>query len=177
MTKKEFLKQLESELSALKKAERNDILNDYKEHFVAGYEVGKSDDEIIMALGRPEDISQEILEISQMEAQGIDTQQHVGAFICILIFHGLIGFWIFLSIVLAIVSMFFVGIVMLVSPILYVVGIPWQGFNWFEFFLGLIFSGSGYFMTFGMWHLGKIMRRFVVNHIKYLANLVTGGAK
>ena len=191
MMKQGFLKELDHELSALSKQERDDILNDYEEHFTAGYEAGKSDEEIIASLGRPKDISQEILETSDVEVLikekevvvlgdshvKVVTQRNIGALICLLIFHGLIGFWIFFAVAMTIMSIFFAGLVMLASPLLYVIAMPWQGFYLQDFFIGLAFSGCGYFIALGMWRLGKVVGRVVVNHVKYLASLATGGTK
>lgn len=53
MTKNEFLQELYNHLSALPPAERDDILADFEEHFQAGAECGKSEEQICAELGNP----------------------------------------------------------------------------------------------------------------------------
>ncbi len=53
MTKTEFLQQLYNHLSVLDTAERNDIIADFEEHFAAGLEQGKTEEQICAELGNP----------------------------------------------------------------------------------------------------------------------------
>lgn len=53
MTKAEFLQELYNHLSSLSPAERDDILADFEEHFQAGAERGKSEEQICAELGNP----------------------------------------------------------------------------------------------------------------------------
>lgn len=61
MTEKQFLNELELALTRLPSDERNDILQDIKEHFTIGREDGKSDSEIAASLGSPKEIAEELL--------------------------------------------------------------------------------------------------------------------
>lgn len=61
MTKTEFLKQLEQHLLPLAAAERDEILADFEEHFQAGMESGKSEEQICEDLGNPESCAQQYL--------------------------------------------------------------------------------------------------------------------
>lgn len=62
MKKKEFIEKLKSLLYGLPANEVKDILADYEEHFMAGMENGKSEEEIARALGNIEDIAQQFRE-------------------------------------------------------------------------------------------------------------------
>lgn len=53
MTKVEFLQQLYNYLSALDTNERNEIIQDFEEHFSVGTELGKSEEQICAELGSP----------------------------------------------------------------------------------------------------------------------------
>lgn len=53
MDKKEFLAALEKALGNMSVSEKQDILYDYDEHFSAGIEAGKSEQEIAEGLGTP----------------------------------------------------------------------------------------------------------------------------
>ncbi|MBC7660698.1 MAG: DUF1700 domain-containing protein [Chitinophagaceae bacterium] len=57
MTEHDYLNELDSALTALPKAQRDDILDDYRSHFYEARERGKSDDEITHALGSPKVIA------------------------------------------------------------------------------------------------------------------------
>lgn len=53
MTKTEFLQELYNHLLSLSPTERDDILADFEEHFQAGAERGKSEEQICAELGNP----------------------------------------------------------------------------------------------------------------------------
>lgn len=62
MTRDEFLARMEQALQPLAPHERIDVLGDYAEHFRAGEESGKPDEEIARALGDPEALARIYLE-------------------------------------------------------------------------------------------------------------------
>lgn len=62
MTKDEFLLAMERALAPLPANERIDILSDYMEHFRAGEEQGKVDEEIAAGLGDPTVLARSYLE-------------------------------------------------------------------------------------------------------------------
>ncbi len=70
MTKNEFLNALHRALLYLPAKDRQEILQDYEEHFAAGFEQGKTEEEICRALGDPEEIAQTYLQQSRADAQG-----------------------------------------------------------------------------------------------------------
>lgn len=53
MTKTEFLQQLYNNLQPLSPGERDDIIADFEEHFTAGTENGKTEEQICAELGNP----------------------------------------------------------------------------------------------------------------------------
>lgn len=53
MTKNEFLQALYNHLSSLTPTERDEIIADFEEHFSAGLECGKSEEQICAELGNP----------------------------------------------------------------------------------------------------------------------------
>jgi uncharacterized membrane protein len=59
MRKKEFLKELEEYLVGIPREEKDDILQDYKEHFKIGKKNNRSESEIIKSLGDPKEIARE----------------------------------------------------------------------------------------------------------------------
>lgn len=73
MTKNEFLKQLESELTELSSTVRNDVLNEYENHINEGMKEGESEAEVVAALGEPSDIAEEILSVEDIDAGAEET--------------------------------------------------------------------------------------------------------
>lgn len=53
MSRNEFLNILERSLGSMSQMDKNDVLYDYKEHFNAGLNEGKTEEEICSALGDP----------------------------------------------------------------------------------------------------------------------------
>jgi uncharacterized membrane protein len=60
MKKNEYIEKLEKQISDLTESSRKEIISDYEEHFSAGIEAGKSEEEIANKLGDPESIAREI---------------------------------------------------------------------------------------------------------------------
>jgi uncharacterized membrane protein len=60
MKKNEYIEKLEKQISDLPESSRKEIISDYEEHFSAGIEAGKTEEEIANKLGDPESIAREI---------------------------------------------------------------------------------------------------------------------
>src|SRR5690554_4156948 len=74
MTKNQFIHQLEKELEKLPDAERQDILQDYREYFDIAVQEGKKEDAVSSALGSPRQLAKELLAQYHMEqAEGSAT--------------------------------------------------------------------------------------------------------
>ncbi len=61
MNKEEFLRDIEKSLNSISEKERTEILYDYKEHFIVGKSKGKTEEEICLELGNPQDIASSYL--------------------------------------------------------------------------------------------------------------------
>ena len=57
MTKLEYMNQLEAYLNGVSPADRQDIIQDFEEHFSAGLENGKSEEQICRELGSPKEFA------------------------------------------------------------------------------------------------------------------------
>lgn len=60
MNKKEFLEELEERLIGISKEDKEEILQDYEEHFKAGKKKKRTEEEISKSLGEPKEIAKEI---------------------------------------------------------------------------------------------------------------------
>ncbi len=70
MNRLDYLAKLEKKLKTqLSKKEVNDIIRDYAEYFEEGKRQGKSDEEIAVALGSPEQVAEQILSESNMSSE------------------------------------------------------------------------------------------------------------
>jgi len=72
MTKREFLNRLETAIILLPKSERYDIINDYEEHFRVGASEGKTEHEVCIELGSPEELG-----VSYLENAGVTNPTYV----------------------------------------------------------------------------------------------------
>ena len=61
MNRLEFMTMMKKGLYPLEAQERNELLNDYEQHFEMGLSEGKSEKEIALELGNPEDLIKEVL--------------------------------------------------------------------------------------------------------------------
>lgn len=68
MNKVEFIARLSGALSHLPPQEREDILNDYEEHFRISAEMGKSEEETAQGLGSPEELGATYVEGEPLES-------------------------------------------------------------------------------------------------------------
>jgi uncharacterized membrane protein len=71
MTEKQFLKKLAKALNRVSRRERKDILADYEEHFRAGRQAGKTDQEICDQLGDPVEIAQDFVD-NEVDNSGVE---------------------------------------------------------------------------------------------------------
>lgn len=74
MTKEQFFKQLDGGLNKLPEDEREDILQDFYEHFEIGLNEGKSEQKIIAALGSPRKIAKEMTATYYVDQ--VETSEH-----------------------------------------------------------------------------------------------------
>lgn len=75
MTKVEFLQELYNYLSGFSPADRDEIIQDFEEHFSAGLELGKSEEQICEELGTPYSCAMQYVN-SQQASPSADTKEH-----------------------------------------------------------------------------------------------------
>ena len=59
-TKNEYMQELARHIRSLPEQDRRELLADYEEHFEAGRQNGKKEEEICRSLGTPKSVAQEI---------------------------------------------------------------------------------------------------------------------
>lgn len=76
MTKVEFLQELYNHLSGFSPAERDEIIQDFEEHFSAGIELGKSEEQICEELGTPYSCAMQYINPQQASPSAGTKEQH-----------------------------------------------------------------------------------------------------
>ncbi|MBC1339998.1 DUF1700 domain-containing protein [Listeria welshimeri] len=76
MNKQDFLNELNQRLELLDPKERRELLSDYQEHFRNGIEAGKSEEQIVFDLGKPEEIAADILSERDIREEHVETDYY-----------------------------------------------------------------------------------------------------
>ena len=126
MNKEDFLKILHQGIKKLPPEEREDIIQDYEEHFDFGLAEGKSEEKIVQSLGSPTQIAKEIL--TNYHLDQVNTSTTLGnilratwAVISLSFFNLIIVLSPAIAIAALILSEWIVGIAFFVSPIVVIV--------------------------------------------------------
>lgn len=182
MSKQEFLTQLANYLNRLSPAEREDILQDYEEHFAFALSEGKSENEVAEALGHPRQLAKEILATYHIDK--LETSQSTGSvFRAVWSVIGL-GFMNlvlvlgpFLVLVGFLLSGWIAGVSFIASPILVGISAMVQpsSFEWFDLFMSFIFCGVGYFICLGMYYVTIFLKNMLIRYLKYNVDVVKCG--
>lgn len=184
MGEEQFLRALEQSLKKVPKEEREDMLNDYKEHFAIGKSEGKREEDIARALGEPRKIGKEMqatyhLDKAKSDMTTGNVLRAVWAGIGIGFFNLVIVLGIFVTLAALVFSGWVVGIAFVASPILAIAdSILFSGpFDWFSMFTSIGFCGLGIFITIGMFYLIRVSKKGLMRYLKFNASLVKGGLK
>ena len=184
MNKEQFLKSLEKGLKGLSQEEREDIIRDFKEHFLIGAEQGKTEEEISRSLGSPQQITKELLASYHLEkveetATAGNILRAMYAVVGLSFFNLVIVLGPFIGLVGIIIGGWAAGLSCIVSPILVLINavIYPEAFSFFELFLSIALSGLGLFIAIGMLFVTRVLLNLFVRYLKYNVNLVKGGMK
>lgn len=182
MNKKQFLMELNDAIKGLPSDERQDILNDYEEHFSIGKEEGKTEGEIADALGLPNKIAKELLAMYHLERAEMNVStgnliRAVWAGIGLGFFNLIIVLGPFIALIGIVLAGWITGLAFILSPLLVPVNLLiYPGtFEFFDLFFSIMLCGLGLFITIGMYYLTKILTHGFVRYLKFNASLVKGG--
>lgn len=182
LTKKEFLQQLNISLKRLPADEREDMLQDFEEHFAIGLAEGKKEAEIAAALGSPRQIAKDAMASYHLEQAGTKaTPGNVFRAMWAIIGLGFFNLVIVLGPFIGLVSMIFAGWVVAVSfiasPFLWLIQtiLYAPSFTMFELFASIALCGLGIFIALGMFYVTRILSKWFVRYLKFNARLVKGG--
>lgn len=184
MNKEQFLNRLDSSLKKLSQEERQDILQDFEEHFVIGLEEGKTEDQISDSLGSPNQIAKELLASYHLEKMKTTTTtgnilRAVWAVIGLGFFNLVIVLGPFIALAAVIIAGWASGIAFIASPLLILINAAiYPGdFELFNLFFSIALTGLGLFIAIGMLFATRTLTNGFVRYLKYNAKLVKGGLK
>ncbi len=184
MTEKGFLNELDSALKRISLEERQDILSDYQEHFIIGKEAGKTEEQIVEALGSPSKIAKELLALYHLEKAEINhTTGNMFRAVWAAIGLGFFNLIIVLGPFIALLGIIFAGwvsgLAFAISPLLVFVNIVISPgtFELSDLFISLTFSGFGLFIIIGMYYVTKLLNKGFMRYLKFNTSLVKGGLK
>ena len=197
MKKAEYLKILKENLSGLEKNVIKDIIEDIEEHFLAGIEEGKIEEEICSDLGDPISIAntyRQEEEISPNKKAGFNSILKMFLLGFSLIFINIVfvlGIYIgilvvYIAILLSSMSISIVGFISILVAIIPSLGLYLNiyGINLytgmdrlFLFFTGLGSLSAGIFLTIVLVILGRYIIKWTNSYIKVNINLVKKAGK
>ena len=184
MNKEQFLSQLNQSLQRLPSSEREDILQDFQEHFEIGKSEGKTEGEIAGGLGSPQQIAREMVATYRLEQVEETTStgnilRAVWAVIGLGFFNLIIVLGPLLAVAGIVFSGWMVGISFAAAPILFVINIAIYPsvFSLFELFSSLLLSGIGIFIIIGMFYVTRWIMKGFVKYLKFNVRMVKGGMK
>ncbi|MGG2064957.1 HAAS signaling domain-containing protein [Bacillus sp. S14(2024)] len=180
MTKEQFLHELSEHLRRLPEEERNDILYDYEEHFQFGIEEGKTETEIIKALGSPKTIAKETLASHRLEqVKHNPTFSNVTRAIVAIIGLSFLNLVIMLAPLLTIGSLIFalwmVSTVFVLSPLLLLTKIIFaQIFILSDVFASIILFGIGLLLGIGAYYCTIWFKTLFVKYANWNLKVIKG---
>ena len=184
MNRKQFLSKLESSLKSLPANERQDILQDFEEHFTIGLQEGKTEEQISTSLGSPHQIAKDMVAAYHLER--VETKATFGnilravwATIGLGFFNLAIVLGPFIALAGIIFSGWITGIVFLASPFLFLINIllyP-ETFTLFYLFVSIATCGIGFFVVIGMYFATRTLMQGFIRYLRWNVNLIKGGLK
>lgn len=184
MSKKQFLSILEKSLKGISLKEREDIIQDFEEHFAIGLEEGQSEEEISNALGSPQQIAKELLatyHLEKVEATATtgNIMRAVWAVIGLGFFNLVIVLGPFIGLVAILLGGWITSIAFIASPLLVLLNalIYPSIFELFELFFSMVLTGLGLLIGIGMYYITKVLVAGLLRYLKFNVNLVKGGLK
>lgn len=180
MTKEQFLHELSEHLRRLPEEERNDILYDYEEHFQFGIEEGKTEAEIIKALGSPKAIAKETLASHRLEQVKhnptfSNVARAIVAIIGLSFFNLVVVLAPLLTIGSLILTLWTVSAVFVLSPLLVLSKIIFaQIFILSDVFVSIILFGIGLLLGIGTYHCTIWFKTLFVKYANWNLKVIKG---
>jgi len=188
MNEKEFINELKKNLKKLSKEDRDEIIEDYKEHFEIGKEEKRKESEIAKSLGNPKQLAKQVnanFLIKQAEnkksfaniGRAIFATLGLGFFNLVFvlgIFLGLVGILIGLyAITLGLIVAGLASIIApFIAPFSQYISIGTSPFA--VIFLGIGFIALGVLTFIGNWYVTKGFYYIIIKYLKMNISIIKG---
>ncbi|WP_339230250.1 DUF1700 domain-containing protein [Oceanobacillus sp. FSL K6-2867] len=184
MNKDQFFSKLNVSLKKLPSQEREDILQDFDEHFTIGLEEGKTEEQIAESLGSPQQIAKDLTAAYHVEKveETITTAnifRAVWAVIGLGFFNLVIVLGPFIALAALIVAGWIAAGSFIVSPLLVLINTfmyP-EIFQFFDLFFSIGLMGLGLFIAIGMYFATRAVTSGFIRYLKFNMRVVKGGMK
>lgn len=184
MNKEHFIKKLNGSLKRLPVDERQDILQDFEEHFFIGTQEGKTEEEVSLSLGSPVQIGKEML--AEYHLEKVDMKASTGNIFRALWAVAGLSFFnlvIVLGPLLGLMAILFagwvIGISFIASPLLVLVDSVFQSasFDVLNLFISIALAGFGLLILTGMFKTTQWLTTMFIRYLHYNVQFVKGGMK
>lgn len=184
MNRDQFLTRLNDAIKKLPHDERQDILNDFEEHFDIGTAKGKTEEEIAAALGNPNQIAKELsasyyLDQAEAASSPGNIVRAVWAAISLGFYNFAIVLGPFIGLVALVMSGWLIAVSFLASPLLVLLNlvISPSAFEFFDLFVSIAMAGLGLLTAIGMMFVSRKLIKGFAAYARYHVKLVKGGLK
>ena len=188
MTQKEFISVMEKNLRKLEPDERQDILADYNEHFFAGMEEGKTEDEISKNLGNPvslarAQIAESITNQAETDRNFSNILKAVLATFSLSLFNIIFIIGPFFGLLGGIIGLWAGAVSLSLSGVATLMGLLVSSYVrdqaagsglsiWFFIFAGIGVSSLGGLASIGMYYLSKGFFGITLKYVKFNISIV-----
>lgn len=182
MNKLTFLEELQYYLRNLSAEDKEEIIQDFEEHFEMGRAEGKTDEEIVRSLGSPQQIAKE-LQTTQPFEKARANHSEQGLFRKIGVIIGLCFFNLIIvlgpSIAIAGIILAIWGVAFSFVIQVFVVPIQWiiqpESFYLFELFTSITLAGFGLLLFTGVYSVTTPAIRMFSKYIAFNIRTIKGG--
>lgn len=183
MTKDQYLQELEVVLKGLPQDERREILADYEEHFQMAYEDGKSDGEIIEALGSPKHLAKELaagyyIEQAQNNIsfpyifRAVIAVLSLGFFNLVFVLGPFVGVLGFLA------GLYIMDLTLLFTPTIAFFALLFEGVGvvagFQAFFIAIGLTSLGVLMAVALFFLSKWLYQLLLQYLRFNLQIIQG---
>ncbi len=193
MSKKRFMNELKRNLRGLSKEDRDEIVEDYEEHFEVGKKKKRKESEIAKSLGNPKQIAKQakvelLVSKAEEDKSAKNILRVVFATISLSFFNLVFVVGIFFALLSVIIALFATGFAVAVSGIVIIFsGVFYPTFSQFSFYfsispLAIIFAGIavtalGILLLIGTLYIGKGFYVITIKYVKLNIKIIKGKSR
>ncbi|ASS74000.1 hypothetical protein CIG75_02730 [Tumebacillus algifaecis] len=174
MTRAAFMTELDRLLKGVPDKERKELLADYEEHFYLATAEGKTEEDIVRALGSPKHIARELtatyhVEQAETKFSPSTILRAIFAVVSLGFFNLVFVLGPFFALIAVLVSLYVTAFSLIVVPVASLFGQAGLGAGqfWLTFFVALSCAALGVLMMVGLLYLTKWAYRLLVRYLQF----------